>query len=67
MVALPVEVAGSSNTDVCDHYWQAEGDRIALVGGAWNDDSLAGLWSWHYDGASASYGTSVGARLLKTS
>ena len=31
MVALPVEVAGSSNTDVCDHYWQAEGDRIALA------------------------------------
>ena len=67
MVALPVEVAGSSNTDVCDHYWQAEGDRIALVGGAWVDNSQAGLWCWNLDNFSSAASGYVGARLLKTS
>ena len=52
---------------MCDYYWTANEKRIALVGGNWGDVSNAGLWYWCIDWTGVGAGTTVGARLLKTS
>ena len=44
-------VGGSATTYYCDYHYYADAGVILLVGGAWADGSLAGLWSWR--GASA--------------
>lgn len=63
MVALATESAGSSDTNMCDYYYQADGDRIALVGGRYVGGLPAGLWCWNFTELSSAYGV-VGARLL---
>mgnify|MGYP007129752597 CR=1 FL=1 len=65
MVALATESAGSSDTNMCDYYYQAEGDRIALVGGYWNGTSRAGLWCCNCWEVSGSANANIGARLLR--
>ncbi len=67
LIALPTEATGSSDTNMCDNYWQSEGDRIALVGGHWYHASQAGLWCWSMTEPSSSAWAGHGARLLKTS
>ena len=65
MVALATESAGSSDTNMCDYYYQAEGDRIALVGGRFDDGLPAGLWCWTMNSASSNVAVNIGARLLR--
>jgi len=67
MVALTTEAVGSSDTNICDYYYQNSGNRIALVGGLWGDSLRAGLWYWYVDTASSDCSANIGARLLKTS
>lgn len=67
LVGLPTDVNGSSSTYMCDYYWTASEKRIALVGGAWPDDTRCGLWCWNAVAASSYTGIYYGARLLKTS
>lgn len=65
LVSLTTEAAGSSTTNMCDYYYQQDGNRIALVGGNWADSLGAGLWFWGVDGLSSNAWTTVGARLLR--
>ena len=65
LVSLTTEAAGSSTTNMCDYYYQQDGNRIALVGGAWYYAVAAGLWYWHVTWAGTDYYTVVGARLLR--
>lgn len=65
LVSLTTEAAGSSTTNMCDYYYQADGNRIALVGGRWLAGTGAGLWYWNFAWVSTDYSTSVGARLLR--
>ena len=67
MVALTTEAVGSSDTNMCDYYYQNSGDRIALVGGRYGSGTYAGLWCWNFNSASSNVSVSIGARLLKTS
>ena len=39
-------------------------DVLTLVGGAWNNESRAGLWYWNINEASSIANGNVGARLL---
>lgn len=39
-------------------------DVLTLVGGAWNNESRAGLWYWNTNEASSIANGNVGARLL---
>lgn len=65
-VALPTEVGASSSTGACDNYWCAEGNRIACVGGSFNNAwTKAGFFAWHCGNASSSTYWLCGARLLK--
>lgn len=50
---LPSEIKGNSSLPVGDYYYQNntwDGYRIALLGGGWNDGSIAGGFYWllHY-------------------
>lgn len=65
MVALATESVGSSDTNICDYYYQAEGDRIALVGGRCGIGLPAGLWCWYCWESSGSANANFGARLLR--
>lgn len=67
LVSITTNVAGSSDTNMCDYYYVQSGDRIALVGGAWDDGVGAGLWYWHLRNDSSNAYSYIGARLLKTS
>ena len=65
LVSLTTEAAGSSTTNMCDYYYQQDGNRIALVGGYWGHVSYAGLWYWYVSWTGTDYNTYVGARLLR--
>lgn len=65
LVAITTEATGSSDTNMCDYYYQNSGNRIALVGGRWYDVSKAGLWCWYFAEASSGAWTNIGARLLR--
>ena len=62
---LPKEVGGDSATYYSDYYYQSTGQRIALVGGSWDDGSSAGLSYWYLNNSSTNASASVGGRLLK--
>lgn len=67
LISLTTESVGDSSTNMSDYYYQATGDRIALVGGRCGYGINAGLWFWNVDNASSHYSIGIGARLLKTS
>ena len=62
---FPTAVGGSGNTFYSDYYYQAAGQRVALVGGRWYYGAHAGASSWPLAFASSSTGVGVGGRLLK--
>ena len=62
---FPKEVGGDSTTYYSDYYYQATGQRIALVGGSWIYGSDDGLSFWDLHNSSAGAYADVGGRLLK--
>ena len=69
IIALPIEVDGSSSTYIPDRYYCNSGNRIARVGGSCGNGTsdIAGLWCWFCSYASSDASSYYGARLLKTS
>jgi PKD repeat protein len=63
---LPSAVAGSSSTYLTDYYYQAAGNRSALVGGDWSDGANAGFASWGLANAASSVHRAIGARVAFT-
>jgi hypothetical protein len=61
---LMPSAVGASSGYIPDYYYQATGNRVALVGGRWNYGTSAGLFSWSVHVASSSAALDVGARLL---
>ena len=64
-VALPVEVGASSSTGTCDNYWCSAGNRIAYVGGRFDNGTKDGFFAWNCGNASSYSYWNYGARLLK--
>ena len=63
---FPTSVAGGGATShYADYYYRSTGQRIAFVGGAWNDGSAAGLSYWGLNFSSGNAGVSIGARLVR--
>nr|WP_066161145.1 hypothetical protein [Halalkalibacter krulwichiae] len=62
---FPTILGGSSTTYYSDHYWQATGQRIALVGGYLYNGSIAGLSYWDLYFSSGASAWSLVGRLLK--
>jgi hypothetical protein len=61
---MPSAVGGSDSTYIPDYYYQATGNRVALVGGRWDDGTSAGLFGWDVYHASSLANLNVGGRLL---
>lgn len=65
-IALPIEVGASSSTGTTDYYWGATGNKIAYVGGSFNNHGAgAGFFYWVCNNASSRSYWNFGARLLK--
>ena len=62
---LPREVGAGSTTYYADYYYQATGQRVAIVGGYWNNGSTAGLSYWNAYYSSGYAHLYIGGRLLK--
>jgi len=60
---FPTQATGSSTTRVPDYYYQATGNRVALLGSAWDRGADAGFACWSLSDSSASRSRRVGARL----
>lgn len=65
IASFPTEVGGSNSTGTCDYYYQNSGNRIALVGGGWNNRTNAGLWYWFLTYTSGYTSYNYGSRLLR--
>ena len=64
---LPSEVKGNSSLPVGDYYYQNntwDGYRIALLGGDWNNGSIAGGFYWYLYAGVGFRGRDVGGRLV---
>ncbi len=66
IVALPIESNGTKYTHMSDYFQSQAGSYISVVGGCWNNDLGAGLWSWYLQANSLSMDNGKSARLLKT-
>ena len=61
---FPVEIGASTSTGTADYYYQAEGTRLALVGGHFGGGADAGLWFWTLHNAFSPSSVSIGCRVL---
>ena len=63
---IAIQTSGISSAKYySDYYYQSAGQRIALVGGNWNNGANAGLSYWSLLNSSGSAHVSLGGRLLK--
>jgi hypothetical protein len=62
---FPVENGGGSTTWYSDYYYQATGQRAALLGGYWALGVYAGLFLWSLSAASSTPNIYVGGRLIR--
>ena len=63
---IAIQTSGiSSSKYYSDYYYQAVGQRIALVGGGWYGGAVAGLSCWGLDGSSGSASVNLGGRLVR--
>jgi len=65
LVAFPVETNGTSNTYMTDQYLSQPGNRIARVGGLWNNNALVGLWNFNLGAKSSDANSFYGSRIVK--
>ena len=64
---LPSEVKGNSSLPVGDYYYQNntwDGYRFSLLGGNWNDGSLAGGFYWNLSSGVGTRSRAIGGRLV---
>jgi hypothetical protein len=57
-------LGGASNSGLFDYYYQSTGNRVALVGGSWNNGLTAGPLRWSLSASSANASRIVGGRSL---
>ena len=61
---FPTEVGGGTSTYMCDYYWQNTGNRVARVGGNFDNGANDGLWYWSLGDASSGASWGIGCRVL---
>ena len=65
LVGITTETGGSDSTNMCDQYWCNSGNRIVLVGGAFNGGTHSGLWAFNCNNTSGYATYHLGSRLLR--
>lgn len=61
---FPTEVGGSTSTYMADYYYQNTGNRVARVGGYFNNGANDGLWYWNFNNTSSNANWNIGCRVL---
>ncbi|MBQ9657663.1 MAG: hypothetical protein IJV31_02715 [Clostridia bacterium] len=61
---FPTEVGGSTSTYMADYYYQNTGNRVARVGGYFNNGANDGLWYWPFSDTSSDASWGIGCRVL---
>lgn len=61
---IATELGGNSASYLADYFYQSTGNRVARVGGDWNNGSSAGAFFLYLNNSSASRDRTIGARLL---
>lgn len=61
---FPTAIGGGSSNYMSDYYYQNTGNRVALVGGNFNNEAYSGLWSWSFGNTSSSANWNFGCRVL---
>ena len=64
LARFPIEVGAGSSSGMSDYYWQNPGNRIALVGGAFNVGAYCGFWCWSLNFDSSVADVRGGCRVL---
>lgn len=64
LARFPNEIGAGSGSGTSDYYYQNTGNRIALVGGTFDDGADCGLWSWYFNNDSSSADFGIGCRVL---
>ena len=62
---IATDVTAGSTTFYSDYYYQSTGQRVARVGGYWDDGAIAGLFCWFLNVSSGDASISLSGRLLK--
>lgn len=66
LIALPTVLGASTSTGYADYcYSKNAGNRVARVGGNFNNGASDGLFYWNFSGDSSYSSWGIGARLLK--
>lgn len=66
LIALPTVLGASSNNGYCDYcFSKNNGNRVALVGGSFDNGARDGLFYWNFNYSSSHSTWNIGARLLK--
>ncbi len=65
LISFPTSVGGEDKMHITDYYYQAIGNHIAVVGGAYIIGTSAGLWCWSFNELSSTTWFRIGARLLR--
>ena len=66
LIALPTVLGASSNNGYCDYcFSKNNGNRVALVGGSFDNGARDGLFYWNFNNSSSNSNWNIGARLLK--
>jgi len=60
---VPLTVGGSTSQYLCDYYYQATGNRSALLGGSWTYAANAGAFGWELSYAASYVVRRIGSRL----
>jgi len=63
---LTGEIGGASNSGLFDYYYQASGNRAALVGGSWNIGLYAGPLFWNLNNSSTNANRNIDGHSLCT-
>ena len=64
--SITSEVGGGASASAyySDYYYRQPGQRVALLGGNWNNGSNAGLSYWNLNNSAANVNVNIGARLF---
>jgi len=66
LIGFPMELAASERI-IGDYYLSSSGYRVVLIGGIWNDGTVAGLWHFNCRNYSNISFNNISARLIRYS
>lgn len=64
LARFPSEIGAGSGSGTSDYYYQNTGNRIARVGGCFDNGASCGLWYWNFNNDSSNANFNIGCRVI---